>query len=67
MCRVNEDDVVVRIATTIAAAPIRVWEVLIDLPRYRDWHPNMEVLGHVDGMNQYSAGDTALKAIIDGA
>jgi uncharacterized protein YndB with AHSA1/START domain len=35
---------VVRVTTTIAAAPDQVWQVLTDLHRYHQWHPTLELL-----------------------
>ena len=35
---------VVRVTTTIAAAPDQLWQVLTDLHRYHQWHPTLELL-----------------------
>jgi uncharacterized protein YndB with AHSA1/START domain len=48
----QENDLVVRIVTAIDASPDRVWEILANLPGYRDWHPNMELLNGPDGADQ---------------
>jgi uncharacterized protein YndB with AHSA1/START domain len=40
----SDEGLVVRVVTAIAAPPERVWEILADLPGYRDWHPNLEIL-----------------------
>ncbi|HEY8373550.1 MAG TPA: SRPBCC domain-containing protein [Pseudonocardiaceae bacterium] len=45
----SDDELVVRTDVLIAAPPEKVWEVLVDLPRYRDWHPSMTL---VSGMGE---------------
>jgi uncharacterized protein YndB with AHSA1/START domain len=45
----TDNELVVRVSTAIAASPARVWEVLVDLSRYRDWHPNMELVATPSG------------------
>jgi uncharacterized protein YndB with AHSA1/START domain len=57
----QENDLVVRIVTSIAASPDRVWEILADLPGYRDWHPNMELLNGPGGADQPLAVGSVLR------
>jgi hypothetical protein len=56
-----ENDLVVRVVTAIAAAPDRVWEILADLPGYRVWHPNTELLGGPDGVDQSVTAGSVLR------
>jgi uncharacterized protein YndB with AHSA1/START domain len=48
----SRQQLTVRTAVYIAAAPEQVWKVLIDLAGYRQWHPSMELLGRSDGDDQ---------------
>ncbi|TKA08090.1 SRPBCC domain-containing protein [Actinacidiphila oryziradicis] len=48
----SRQQLTVRTAIYIAAAPEQVWKVLIDLAGYRQWHPSMELLGRSDGDDQ---------------
>jgi uncharacterized protein YndB with AHSA1/START domain len=57
----QENDLVVRIVTAIDASPDRVWEILADLPGYRGWHPNMELLNGPDGADQPVAVGSVLR------
>jgi uncharacterized protein YndB with AHSA1/START domain len=57
----QENDLVVRIVTAIAASPDHVWEILADLPGYRDWHPNMELLNGPGGTDQPVAVGSVLR------
>jgi hypothetical protein len=59
--RVNPDQSVVRVTTAIAAALDRVWAVLTDLPGYRTWHPNLEILGDPDGVIHPLAAGSVLR------
>jgi Polyketide cyclase / dehydrase and lipid transport len=56
---------VVRVTTTIAAAPEQVWQVLTDLRRYRQWHPTLELLDGPPG-GQLATG-TVLRLRANGA
>lgn len=40
----QENDLAVRVVTTVSAPPERVWDVLTDLSSYREWHPHLEAL-----------------------
>ncbi|WP_052371835.1 SRPBCC domain-containing protein [Amycolatopsis taiwanensis] len=40
----QENSLRIRVAAAIAATPEQVWRVLIDVPRYRRWHPTLELL-----------------------
>jgi len=42
---VQENDPFVTVITDIAASPKTVWQVLIELSRYADWHPTMSLDG----------------------